>query len=200
MVCGQVYAQSLQTSMVIMAVLYTASSLFFVMTWRRLDKDWWIETEVRGYHRSAPGLSFSHSTLRVPPILTSVFATQPQAGLLFFITASLFIRRQPKNSGELIVSFSDTSLVHGLNFRRDFIQILNRFWTAAFSFFRSSCAFCFNASACFPESPLWDFQNWPVSVPTTYSRILPSPSKTSTLETTFSKNALSWLTSSTVPL
>ena len=39
MVCGQVYAQSLQTSMVIMAVLYTASSLFFVMTWRRLDKD-----------------------------------------------------------------------------------------------------------------------------------------------------------------
>ena len=38
-VCGQVYAQSLQTSMVIMAVLYIASSLFFLLTWRRLDKD-----------------------------------------------------------------------------------------------------------------------------------------------------------------
>jgi MFS family permease len=38
-VCGEVYAQSLQTSMVIMAVLYIASSLFFVLTWRRLEKD-----------------------------------------------------------------------------------------------------------------------------------------------------------------
>lgn len=38
-VCGQVYAQSLQTSMVIMAMLYIASSLFFLLTWRRLDKD-----------------------------------------------------------------------------------------------------------------------------------------------------------------
>jgi preprotein translocase subunit SecG len=38
-VCGQVYAQSLQTAMVIMALLYISSSLFFVLTWRRLDKD-----------------------------------------------------------------------------------------------------------------------------------------------------------------
>jgi hypothetical protein len=38
-VCGAVYAQSLQSAMVIMAVLYAASSLFFLLTWRRLDKD-----------------------------------------------------------------------------------------------------------------------------------------------------------------
>jgi len=38
-VCGAVYAQSLQTSMVIMAVLYAASALLFLFTWRRLDKD-----------------------------------------------------------------------------------------------------------------------------------------------------------------
>jgi len=38
-VCGQVYAQSLQSAMVIMAALYAASSAFFLLTWRRLDKD-----------------------------------------------------------------------------------------------------------------------------------------------------------------
>jgi MFS family permease len=38
-VCGQVYAQSLQTAMVIVAMMYAASSLFFVLTWRRLGKD-----------------------------------------------------------------------------------------------------------------------------------------------------------------
>ncbi len=38
-VCSAVYAQSLQSSMVIMAILYAASSLFFLLTWRRLDKD-----------------------------------------------------------------------------------------------------------------------------------------------------------------
>ena len=38
-VCGAVYAQSLQSSMVIMAILYAASSLFFLLTWRRLGKD-----------------------------------------------------------------------------------------------------------------------------------------------------------------
>jgi len=38
-VCGQVYAQSLQKAMVIMALLYFGSSLFFLLTWRRLDKD-----------------------------------------------------------------------------------------------------------------------------------------------------------------
>ena len=38
-VCGEVYSQSLQSAMVIMALLYTASSLFFLLTWRRLDKD-----------------------------------------------------------------------------------------------------------------------------------------------------------------
>lgn len=38
-VCGEVYAQSLQSAMVIMATLYAASSLFFLLTWRRLDKD-----------------------------------------------------------------------------------------------------------------------------------------------------------------
>lgn len=38
-VCGQVYAQSLQTAMVIVALMYAASSLFFVLTWRRLGKD-----------------------------------------------------------------------------------------------------------------------------------------------------------------
>ena len=38
-VCGAVYAQSLQSAMVIMALLYSASALFFLLTWRRLDKD-----------------------------------------------------------------------------------------------------------------------------------------------------------------
>jgi len=38
-VCGQVYAQSLQKAMVIMALLYFGSSLFFLLTWRRLGKD-----------------------------------------------------------------------------------------------------------------------------------------------------------------
>jgi len=38
-VCGSVYAQSLQSSMIIMAILYGASSLFFLLTWRRLGKD-----------------------------------------------------------------------------------------------------------------------------------------------------------------
>lgn len=38
-VCGEVYAQSLQSAMVIMAILYAASSLFFLLTWRRLGKD-----------------------------------------------------------------------------------------------------------------------------------------------------------------
>ena len=38
-VCGAVYAQSLQSAMVIMAILYSAASLFFLLTWRRLGKD-----------------------------------------------------------------------------------------------------------------------------------------------------------------
>jgi sugar phosphate permease len=38
-VCGQVYAQSLQTALVIVSVMYVASALFFVLTWRRLGKD-----------------------------------------------------------------------------------------------------------------------------------------------------------------
>ena len=38
-VCGAVYAQSLRSAMIIMAILYAASSLFFLLTWRRLDKD-----------------------------------------------------------------------------------------------------------------------------------------------------------------
>ena len=38
-VCGEVYAQSLQSAMVIMALLYIASSLFFLLTWPRLEKD-----------------------------------------------------------------------------------------------------------------------------------------------------------------
>ena len=38
-VCGEVYAQSLQSAMVIMALLYFASSLFFLLTWPRLKKD-----------------------------------------------------------------------------------------------------------------------------------------------------------------
>lgn len=38
-VCGQVYAQSLQSAMVIVALMYAASSLFFLLTWRRLGKD-----------------------------------------------------------------------------------------------------------------------------------------------------------------
>ena len=38
-VCGQVYAQSLQSSMVIMACLYAASGLCFLLTWTRLGSD-----------------------------------------------------------------------------------------------------------------------------------------------------------------
>ena len=38
-VCGEVYAQSLPSAMVIMALLYIASSLFFLLTWPRLEKD-----------------------------------------------------------------------------------------------------------------------------------------------------------------
>lgn len=38
-VCGEVYAQSLQSAMVIMALLYATASLSFLLTWRRLDKD-----------------------------------------------------------------------------------------------------------------------------------------------------------------
>lgn len=38
-VCGAVYAQSLQSAMVIMSLLYGASALFFLLTWRRLDED-----------------------------------------------------------------------------------------------------------------------------------------------------------------
>ena len=38
-VCGEVYSQSLQSAMVIMASLYAAGSLFFLLTWPRLDKD-----------------------------------------------------------------------------------------------------------------------------------------------------------------
>jgi predicted MFS family arabinose efflux permease len=38
-VCGEVYAQSLQSAMVIVATLYAVSSLFFLLTWRRLAKD-----------------------------------------------------------------------------------------------------------------------------------------------------------------
>jgi len=38
-VCGEVYAQSLQSSMVLMAIIYGVGGLFFLLTWRRLDKD-----------------------------------------------------------------------------------------------------------------------------------------------------------------
>lgn len=38
-VCGQVYAQSLQEAMVVMALMYIVGSVFFLLTWRRLDKD-----------------------------------------------------------------------------------------------------------------------------------------------------------------
>ena len=38
-VCGQVYSQSLQSAMIIMACLYAAAALFFLLTWRRLGKD-----------------------------------------------------------------------------------------------------------------------------------------------------------------
>ena len=38
-VCGMVYAQSLQSSMIIMAIIYAVGALFFLLTWRRLDKD-----------------------------------------------------------------------------------------------------------------------------------------------------------------
>ena len=34
-----VYAQSLQSSMIIMAIIYAVGALFFLLTWRRLDKD-----------------------------------------------------------------------------------------------------------------------------------------------------------------
>ncbi|MCB1644766.1 MAG: MFS transporter [Pseudomonadales bacterium] len=38
-VCGEVYAQSLETSMVIMSLLYLSGSVFFFLTWRRLEQD-----------------------------------------------------------------------------------------------------------------------------------------------------------------
>lgn len=38
-VCGQVYSQSLQSAMLIMAGLYAAAALFFLLTWRRLGQD-----------------------------------------------------------------------------------------------------------------------------------------------------------------
>ena len=38
-VCGEVYAQSLQSSMVLMALIYGVGGLFFLLTWRRLAKD-----------------------------------------------------------------------------------------------------------------------------------------------------------------
>ena len=38
-VCGEVYSQSLQSAMVIMATLYLGCSAFFLLTWRRLEKD-----------------------------------------------------------------------------------------------------------------------------------------------------------------
>ncbi len=38
-VCGQVYAQSLQDAMVVMALMYVVGSVFFLLTWRRLEKD-----------------------------------------------------------------------------------------------------------------------------------------------------------------
>jgi len=38
-VCGEVYAQSLQSSMVLMAMIYGVGGLFFLFTWRRLDRD-----------------------------------------------------------------------------------------------------------------------------------------------------------------
>ena len=38
-ICGSVYAQSLQSAMIIMAILYGLGSLFFLLTWRRLEKD-----------------------------------------------------------------------------------------------------------------------------------------------------------------
>ena len=38
-VCGMVYAQSLQSSMIIMAIIYAVGALFFLLTWRRLDRD-----------------------------------------------------------------------------------------------------------------------------------------------------------------
>jgi len=37
-VCGQIYSQSLQTAMVIMACLYLASALFFLLSWTLLAK------------------------------------------------------------------------------------------------------------------------------------------------------------------
>jgi MFS family permease len=38
-VCGQVYSQSLQTAMVLMACLYAAGAVFFLLCWRRLGRD-----------------------------------------------------------------------------------------------------------------------------------------------------------------
>ncbi len=38
-VCGEVYADSLRIAMMIMSSLYLACGLFFLLTWRRLDKD-----------------------------------------------------------------------------------------------------------------------------------------------------------------
>ena len=38
-VCGAVYADSLRSAMLITASLYAACAFFFLLTWRRLDKD-----------------------------------------------------------------------------------------------------------------------------------------------------------------
>jgi hypothetical protein len=39
-----------------MAILYAASSLFFLLTWRRLDKEWWTGTKAlqRSIESAAP--------------------------------------------------------------------------------------------------------------------------------------------------
>jgi hypothetical protein len=38
-VCGSIYAGSLRSAMLITASLYAACAVFFLLTWRRLDKD-----------------------------------------------------------------------------------------------------------------------------------------------------------------
>ena len=38
-VCGAVYAESLRAAMLITASLYVIGAFFFLLTWRRLDKD-----------------------------------------------------------------------------------------------------------------------------------------------------------------
>ena len=63
-VCGEVYSQSLQSAMVIMALLYTASSLFFLLTWRRLDKD----MVNRNQAKTAGGLSRGSSGMMNPTL------------------------------------------------------------------------------------------------------------------------------------